>query len=553
MAKNKAADSRSLTPSKPAAKGAHPIAPFDMAAGSKALTSPNTMYDPTELPSVGSAAHALVQFYGAESRIAGDIQKRIGVFNPRLIGTDTRLLMRQDPVIAFGLAILEAPIVNLGWSIESKDPVIKAFCQWAVGRVYRNMAMAGSNAVSLGRQICDKIFDSLPLKLQVSDDVSGEETEQAFTNVWTISRFKAIDPRTYHFLIDPAIDDWVGVEQLFMRPQSQSLAPVPKEKLLLWSFRREKNFGRLEGMSALDQSYEPWWFSAATEWIANHYFERKADPPMKIRSGNKINVGGKEVDGFAYMAGQAMGLRSGGIINLPSLKEKDGKNYLFDIEFLQDDKRGDQLQHRIDALQISKLRGLWVTDRAGTSGGGQSNGGSRGGRAESQSHAELMAQSQEAIIAEWIEDVVQPCVIDPLVRYNFGEDAWRESQTRIVSGGVSQSLQEVYKDVLLALFQAEAAVQNGSKIRAWEYLQVPAILKTLGMPLRDPQELEELVDEREQQAADMQAQMQQAGNPQTQDVNLGDPELEKAVRDKVQKTGAKTKQPKAVPVGAGAK
>lgn len=527
-------------------KGKRPVivAPFDMTSESKSLLNPTRLVEPTELPNIGSAAHALVQFYGTESRIVGDIQKTLGVFNPRNVGTDIRLLMRQDPVIAFGLAILEAPIINLSYSIESKDPVIKAFVEWALQRVDKNMGLAASNAIPFGRQICDKIFEAIPLTLQVDNDVTGDETEKKFDQVWAFKRFKAIDPRTYHFLIDTAIDDWVGVQQLYMRFNQDWLAPVPREKLLFWCHRREKVFGRLEGMPILDQVYEPWWFCAATELIANRYFERKADPAMKIRSSQTIRVGGKDVDGFGYMANQALALKSGGVINLPNTKDKDGKSYLNEIDYLQDDKRGDQLQHRIDALQLNKLRGMWITDRAGTSGAGHSQGGARGGRAEASAHAELMAASQESMVSDYLKESIQPQVVDDLVRYNFGEEALADSKTRIVTSGISQSIQEIYKDTLLGLFQAEAAQQAGTKIRPWEYIEVPALLKALGVPLRSADELEELVDEREQQQADMQKQMQGGLGPDTAkstDVNLGDPDLEKAVRSRMKGLIGKSK------------
>src|SRR2546430_871613 len=99
MAK-KPVKSPAVVKAKPPAKGSQVIAPFDLEAGSKILNSPSAMYDPMNLPDVGGAAHALVQFYGSESRITGDIHNRVGVFNPRAIGTDVRLLIRQDPVIA---------------------------------------------------------------------------------------------------------------------------------------------------------------------------------------------------------------------------------------------------------------------------------------------------------------------------------------------------------------------------------------------------------------------------------------------------------------------
>jgi len=480
---------------------------------------------------------ALVQFYGTETRIAGDVQRLIGNFNPRYVGTDIRWMMRLDPDVSFGLALHRAPLVNLEWSIESHDPIIKAFVTQALEACYRELAGGLSLAMPFGRQICEKVWESRPLKLETTDETSGATTSKDFPAAWVYKRFKAIDPRTYHFIIDHDLDDWVGVEQLYMRFGLPPLMPVSRERLAFWCFRREEVFGRLEGFPMLDQAYEPWWFKTATQLIANRYFEHRADPPLKIRAGDRIMIGGKEASGFEYMATQALQLKSGGAVVLPNLMEKETKEYKFDLEYMKDDKRGDQLQQRIDGLSTQILRSLWVTDRAGTSGrGGQA---SRGGLAEAKQHAETMSESQESIIDEYAE-VLQEDIIDPLVLYNFGEEALRSSRTKIVTAGVSDSLQAVYKDLLIELFECEKAQLDGEPIRPWERMDVPAILKTLQIPQRPGDELEQLAGERkkEKAAREAQAGSMTPGPGGADEPLLGDAELEKKVRDRLVAKGA---------------
>src|SRR5579864_6198562 len=121
---------------------------------------------------------ALVQFYGTETRISGDIARLIGNFNPRYVNTDLRWLMRNDPDVAFGLSILFAPIVNLDYSIESRDPVIKAFVERALEHCYRQAALGLCNAMPFGRQICEKVWASSDLELEISDTTTGDATTQ---------------------------------------------------------------------------------------------------------------------------------------------------------------------------------------------------------------------------------------------------------------------------------------------------------------------------------------------------------------------------------------
>ena len=97
-------------------------------------------------PVVGTQTN---QHFGS-ANLLGDFQEILGVFNPRLVGIRDKLLMRQDPDIAFGIAVVTAPLLNLEWTIESDDPIIKEFVRIQIERIYRRMATGMSNAVGFG-------------------------------------------------------------------------------------------------------------------------------------------------------------------------------------------------------------------------------------------------------------------------------------------------------------------------------------------------------------------------------------------------------------------
>lgn len=439
-------------------------------------------------PASPSSGSVLRQYFGI-SEVAGDVRRLVGTFNPREISIRDRLLMRLDPVIAFGLAILRAPLINLRWSIESKDPIIAAFCEQALRPHYRQLATAATLAIPFGFQVIEKVWETQLVDVEVENKIEGRSTTSRFPNAWTYRKFKGINPQTLSLLVDPIEDEWAGVRQKAKRVGGTSV-DVGTERVVLWSYRKEEVWGALTGFPHLDQVYEPWWWKTAMNLFANRYFERKADPIPKGRAQAQVTGSdGKPVDGFQFMADQMAALKNGGILLLPATKDKDG-NYLFDVELLQDDKRGDMYQQRIDKLDTQILRGLWITDKAATAGDGT------GSLAQAEQHAEVLAENLETIQNEFISDVVNPQVLDPLVVYNFGADKARTSQTKIRAGGLSSGMRDLLKEILINLLQTEQLLANGKKVKLAERLDAVAIAAELELPLVPIDELENLVDSR---------------------------------------------------------
>lgn len=443
----------------------------------------------SSLPSPGSV---MSQFFG-QSEVRGEVKKLLGVFNPRAIGVDTRLLMRNDPDVAFGLAILRAPIVNLGYSVEGEDPKINAAVEWQLRQIYRPMAIAASMALHFGWQLLEKVWEVKPVTVVSQNQVDGTDETFNLPMAWTIHKTKAIDPRTVTLLLDQEKDEWGGAEQRTNRFGITGGGRVGTEQLILWSFRKEEVWGHLQGYPISDQCYEPWWWKAAMNLFANRYFERKADPGFKALADTTVqDSAGNKIDGFTFMAQQILGLRNGGALVLPNRRDPQG-NLQFDATLLQDDKRGDMFQQRIDALSQQILRALWITDKAGTSDGS-------GSLAMAEVHADTLSLTLQSIINEWIDDVVNPQVVDPFVLYNFGPEALESSRTRVTSSGLSKSFRDMLSTLLTQLLQAEQLTAGGGKVTLLDRLDSVAIAERLGLPLRSAEEMEELSEAKAQRA-----------------------------------------------------
>jgi len=411
----------------------------------------------------------------------GERYEQLGVFNPRLVTHQTRKLMRDDPQVAFALAILRAPVINMKWSVESRDPEIAAFVEHVLRPTYRQLALAGTLAVPFGNQVIEKVWKAKSVETERRDQRIGDPIKTGHPMAWIIEKFRAIPHETITFLIDEQKDEWAGIEQT--RSDGQNVK-VGKANAALWSFRRQDVWGELTGYPILNQCYEPWWWKAVTSLYANRYYERKADPPMMGRPAPTVKKGGKDTCGFQFMTDQYLALRSGGLMMLPNLRNRKG-DYLWDAQFLMDDKRGDMLQARLDALDVQIARALWITDRAGTTG-------TVGAKAEAVVHAETLAGSLEMILNEWVDEVCNPQVVDDIVRFNYGQAAVDSSNTRLKIAGLSASQRDMLKELLANLLQAEAMQLGGKQVKLADVIDSDGILDELEIPKKSADELKEM-------------------------------------------------------------
>ncbi len=422
--------------------------------------------------------------HGEEREVSGLIRKWIGVFNPARININTRLLMRYDPDVAFGLAIRRAPIVNLRWTVKSKDPLIQAFVESQLRPRYRQLAKGGSLAIPFGFQVLGKDWESRDVMLESENKADGTVMRKSMPSAWTYKRFKPIDTRTVTLLVDQATDDWGGVRQQIIG-RSQPI-DVGREKAVLWSHADEDNFGRLEGWPLLDQAYEPWWWKCCANVLTNRYYERRADPtPIGLADPRTLtDKSGLEVDGFEYMRRIMRDLKAGAFVVVPSTRDEKG-NPFFDIKYLTDDQRGEMWQLRVDKNGAQILRGLLITDEAGTSQ-------ETGSRARAEQHAETLDDTQQTTVDEWLDEVVNPQVVEPLVRFNFGDRAYEESDTRVCGEGISSSQHELMKQVFLNILNAEQFTENGQTIPGHMRVDMVGLAEQLKLPMHTSKEIEKL-------------------------------------------------------------
>jgi hypothetical protein len=462
---------------------------------------------PSDRPLVAGSAlkqHFVTQIYAK-------VVDTIGLFNPKSVTINNRLMMRNHPDVAFGSAVNRAPLINAQYNVESRDPQIKAFVEAIFKVHFRSIARSASLAIGLGYQITEKVWKSGPVTIEIEDKIGAAKTFAKIPMAWTFDRFKSIDPRTVVLHVNPETDEWDGVQQyVYLSPVYQNPSTIiGPERVALWSHAKDDNFGRLTGRALYDQIYSPWWDSEAIGMYANRYFETKGDPAMIGRAelDKMLDTDGEPVDGMRFMAGVLKLLKGGAGVVLPSDRDDKGQPK-YNVEYLKDDKRGDLFESYLKYKSGQILQGLLCPPRVGGAHAGSGLGTKDAGVQQDQ-HAEFLEQ----ILYDFF-DYVNAQYVDPLVIYNYGQQAYEESKTRLVVSGLSAGMKSLLKDILFKAMDEEMTLGSGTSIPLYKRLDAPAIMKELDVPMPSAEELTEL--EAEQEKANEQAQQmndlaQQAG------------------------------------------
>ena len=429
------------------------------------------------------------------SQIYARVVEVIGLFNPKAVTVNQRLLMRNDPDVHFGSAALRAPLINAQYNVESRDDKIKAFVQAQFKRHYRAIARSASLAIGLGYQVTEKVWTAGPTTIELEDKTGGNKEEVRIPMAWTWEKFKSIDPRTIVLHVDEKTDEWDGVQQYTAigGTSSAPLGLVGPERVGLYTHDVDDNFGRLTGRAMFDIAYTDWWDKSAIGMFANRYFETKGDPALIGRAvlDTLLDPDGLKVDGFSFIGGILRLLKGGNGVVLPSDRDEKGE-YKYDVDFLKDDKRGDLFESYLRYKSEQILQGLLTPPRVGGAHSGSGLGTKDAGVQQDQ-HAKFL----EKELVDFF-DYVNTQYVDPLVIYNYGLEAWEQSKTRLVHAGLSAGLRMELNEILKECFKQESTLGNGKRLPIYKRVDVPAVLKRLDVPTPSPEDLKKLEADQEE-------------------------------------------------------
>ena len=378
-----------------------------------------------------------------------DRREYLGDYSPDEIPLSTYSKMRWDAQIRIGLMAIKMPILSRTFWVECDDKDIRSFVETALSPIWRSLMKSLLQALDFGFSAHEKVF-KVEKDYRIFSDSKVEDIEYTKDSI-IYKKIKSLHPESISFKYDKH-QNFDGFIQNKGRENEVDLSP---DKCFV--FTNDKEWGNLFGWSRLKAVY-PYWYSY---WIMDAWheiwLERRGTPPTVVRHPTGTSVYGSDGAGQPVMKqnmeiaqdiGKSLGANS--VVTLPSNKMSKGVTGMeadWSLDYLQDTTRGDVYVEAKRELDVLKLRGLLVPERAVTQ---QTGGGSlESGSSMSTQHIWLMLEGLKGLITD-IEQHVSDYLVEPLVKYNFGEKAPRVTvHVEDIGRELSGYLFELYRQMVI--------------------------------------------------------------------------------------------------------
>ena len=341
------------------------------------------------------------------------VTKDLGQYNPDTIDVTVYELMRKDPQLAAGLAMVKLPIISLPWRIECDDIDVRETVSAIIKPIWKSLIHSMMTAVDFGFAAHEKVWERKNLVVtsyQVAKEGASERKKTHYSgDAAVLKKVKPLYPSSVQLLFDD--DEFKGIKQ------DASGANVE----VLWTkcfvFTHDKEFGNMFGKSRLKPAYKMWYWKELMYQFMLQYYERRGSPPIIVTAppGATIDPStGISRDNLQIALDLGSSFINNSVGALPYDETKSGGNNMWKVEYLLDDRRGTMFIDAIKHLDSQCLLALWVPETLG----GQSEGGSY---ARATVIADLFLMSEKALISE-VEDHVNQFIIPQIVNYNFLPD-----------------------------------------------------------------------------------------------------------------------------------
>ena len=374
------------------------------------------------------------------------------------ISLETYTEMLDDPGVLMPLNVVQLPILQMEWTIDSESDEVKEYVE--------------ENLHSYWESYLRNILTFLPYGF------AGFEKRLDTENDWEPKEPVLLPQPTTIIKIDKETGEFGG---LYQDIQGGRTPLIEAENSQIYTY--DKRSGNLYGRSILKSAYKAWYIDKFLyEWQLKGYERRllgglKAFAPKgSTQIGTDGNGDPVEVDNLVMMQEVAESFRSNAVMTIPWTEEKQ-----FDIEDFSLSFEGlEHLEVAHRALDNSKAKAIFVPDRlAGTDEGGSFN------LAETQ--AELLYLSIMGVVRQ-IKITLQTQHIDPMVSHKFGNNAPKAKWRPIPFGHKTKKfIESIFVEVL-----------KNKNVDLSDILDVRKIAETSGVPVLSEEEEEKNKVERKQ-------------------------------------------------------
>jgi hypothetical protein len=318
-------------------------------------------------------------------------------YNPDNIKIETYDKIYKQYQVKACLNIIRYSLQQVDWFIKTDDEEQEKVISYAIEKIWNNLLKSIAKSFRYGFSPTVKVF--------TLEEIDGKQRI-------IYSKIKDLDPK----LCDVKVDKWGNYDGFIYKKNSTLEKVIVKPEYSFW-YSSDMENGNLYGNSMLQDVYKPWYYSEKVHGYANRYYERFGEPLVVGRApsgGSKVkDSNGKTMDAQDVMSLVIDSIRSHSSAQLPSDKDQEGKDYLYDIKYLESQMRGFDFDNYLGRLDTEITRALLVPDLMFSSG----SGGSYGlGAAQIESfYTNLMG------IMDNIVDYVNLYIIPQLIEYNFGK------------------------------------------------------------------------------------------------------------------------------------
>jgi hypothetical protein len=330
----------------------------------------------------------------------------------RRIPYRTRYRMLKDPDVNFGIGIWGGFLKGLDWTIKCDDPGQRKFLTQAMKRIYPK---------AIGPIVDGNLIDgfsSARLVWDVDDFLVTERSESGRPKqllkrpAFYIKKIRDMHPDSIRVRVTKQ-GDLVGVLQ---RQVTGEDVPIRNGYGLSHTALRQRH-GDPFGESWLIPPQMPYYWKLIAQFIGMKYCERQGTPHLKGRGPRSEyqRVDGTTASGLRLVLEQAASMIETGIAIMPSDRQSDGSGYLFDIDYMSGERRGDMLLDFVRFWSHQIQRSFLFPDKAVSD---QSSGGTSAA-AESGRDLWIVTLSPTIMVLQLAmnEDFVWP-----LQRANFSRD-----------------------------------------------------------------------------------------------------------------------------------
>lgn len=335
------------------------------------------------------------------------------------------------------------------WAVECKDRRMADVVKGIMTRVFNRNGQDIVQHMPYGAAFFEKEFDLQPAEFWGIDKVRGD--------FYGYRNLKAVHPRSVECIL------YTSGERSFngyiQKKSAGNKVTVPPELALILTYN--KKWRNLWGNPSLDPTYPYWfWYEIALRSFLR-YLERTGTPVVVARApsrGTLVTPDGTKTENMKYALLVAGYAAKSNAIALPSDTDSDTGQKLWELDYLTDDKRGDQFVRAVELLGTLIIRSQIIGERA------ISQGSDVGSYAAAQVHMNASMVHNELVLDELIGQV-NDYLVAPLVQYNG------TSQTP-AANIVTEGLDQEEKNRLFQLLNTMGNQPGGNTLRLIDWRKI---------------------------------------------------------------------------------